>query len=103
MMLPEHKEAIICQQHEEGCKLRPTLDSQECELIESALAESFYEHRTVTLRLYDEYEDIELKGIVITAQTFRREIKWEWICIENILSASTWKTKRISAPPPPNS
>lgn len=31
MMLPEHKEAIIRQQHEEGRKAKPTPDSQELE------------------------------------------------------------------------
>lgn len=95
MMLPEHKEAIIHQQIKEGRKVRPILDVQELELIESALAESFHEHRAVTVRLFDKYEDTELTGIVVLIHTFRREIKlataageWEWIRIEDIISTT---------------
>lgn len=95
MMLPEHKETIIRRQLEEGRKDRPRLDPQEMELIEQALAESFHKHRAVAVRLFNEYEDIELTGIVVTIHTFRREIKlataageWEWIRITEIISAS---------------
>ncbi|MFB4322711.1 YolD-like family protein [Priestia sp. BR_2] len=93
MMLPEHKETIIRRQLEEGRKDRPTLDPQEMELIEQALAESFHEHRAVTVRLFDEYEDVELRGIVVLIHTFRREIKlsmsegeWQWIKIDEVIS-----------------
>lgn len=95
MMLPEHKVAINIKSKEEGRKARPTLDAQEMELIESVLAKSYYEHRTVTIRLFDEYQDKELTGIVVTIHTFRREIKlaiasgeWEWIKISDILTAT---------------
>ncbi|MGG3278769.1 YolD-like family protein [Paenibacillus solani] len=95
MMLPEHKEAIIRKRLEEGRKDRPTLDPQEIELIEQALAESFHEHRAVTVRLYDEYEDTELTGMVVLIHTFRREIKlsitegeWQWIKIDDIISVT---------------
>jgi len=94
MMLPEHKETIIRRQLEEGRRERPILDLQEMELIESALAESFHEHRQVTVRLFDEYGDTELVGIVVLIHTFRREIKlsiteeeWHWIKIDDIVSA----------------
>ncbi|OIA99676.1 hypothetical protein AK95_21175 [Paenibacillus sp. LC231] len=97
MMLPEHKETIIRRQLEEGRKGRPTLDPQEMELIEGALAESFHEHRMITVRLFDEYEDTELTGIVVLIHTFRREIKlsvpegaWHWIKVDNITSAITF-------------
>ncbi|MGG3278844.1 YolD-like family protein [Paenibacillus solani] len=95
MMLPEHKEAIIRKRLEEGRKDRPTLDPQQMELIEQALVESFHEHRTITVRLFDEYEDIELKGIVVLIHAFKREIKlsigegdWHWIKIDEIVSAN---------------
>ncbi|ANA79236.1 YolD-like protein [Paenibacillus vortex V453] len=93
MMLPEHKETIIRRQLEEGRKERPTLDPQEMELIESALAESFHEHTAIKVRLFDEYEDKELTGIVVLIHTVRREIKlsmadreWHWIKIDEIIS-----------------
>ncbi len=95
MMLPDHREAIIRLQLKEGRKDRPTLDPQEMELIEQALAESFHEHRPITIRLFDEYEDMEVTGIVVLINTFRREIKlsiaegdWHWIKIDEIVSVS---------------
>jgi hypothetical protein len=49
---------------------------------------------TITLWLFDEYEDTELTGIVVLIHTFRREIKlsmaegkWQWIKIDEIISA----------------
>jgi hypothetical protein len=94
MMLPEHKETIIRRQLEEGRKDKPVLDSQEIELIEQALAESFHTHRKINVRLFDEYEDKELTGTVSVIHTYRREIKlatgigrWEWIKIDDIVSA----------------
>lgn len=95
MMLPEHKETIIRRQLEEGRKDRPTLDPQEMELIEKVLAESFHEYRTVTVRMFVEYEERELTGIVVLIHTFRREIKlsiseddWHWIKVDDITSVS---------------
>ncbi|OME86552.1 hypothetical protein BK123_32605 [Paenibacillus lautus] len=95
MMLPEHKETIIRRQLEEGRKDKPVLDPQEMELIEQALAESFHGHHTITVRLFDEYEDTELTGIVVLIHTIRREIKlsiaegdWHWIKIDEIVSAN---------------
>lgn len=95
MMLPEHKEAIIRLQLQEGRKARPTLDPQELELIEQALAESFHEQRPVTVRLFDEYMDTELIGNVVKVHTNRREIKlfkaegdWDWIKIDEIVSVN---------------
>ncbi len=95
MMLPEHKETIIRKRIEEGRKHRPELDAQEIELIERAIAEAFRERRAVTLLIWGEYEDTEIRGIILTVQTYLREIKlstgdgdWQWIKIEDILSAS---------------
>ncbi|MGW8823378.1 YolD-like family protein [Paenibacillus lautus] len=97
MMLPEHKETIIRRQLEEGRKDKPVLDPQEMELIEQALAESFHMHRKIKVRLFDEYEDMELIGTVSVIHTYRREIKlatgvseWEWIKIDDITSASVY-------------
>lgn len=95
-ILPEHREAMERQRLGEGRRQRPTLDAQELELIERALAESYRDHRRITLRVFGEYEDRELAGIVTAVQTYRREIKlatgagqWQWVRIEDILSAST--------------
>jgi len=97
MMLPEHSVAINQQLRDEGRKVMPMLDAQEMELIERALAESYRDHRRIKLRVFDEYEDIELAGIVTAVQTYRWEIKlatgpgdWQWVKIEDILSATTY-------------
>ncbi|MEC0253635.1 YolD-like family protein [Paenibacillus lautus] len=94
MMLPEHKVAINIKNKEEGRKERPILDSQELELIESTLAESFNEHKMITILLYDEYEDVKLNGIVTSLHIHRREIKlaigpgdWQWIKVDDIILA----------------
>ncbi|GIO84507.1 hypothetical protein J25TS5_14390 [Paenibacillus faecis] len=92
-ILPEHGEAMERQQLEEGRQQRPTLDTQELELIERALAESYRDHCRIRLRLFDEYEDIELAGIVTAVHTYRREVKlatgpgdWQWVRISDIIS-----------------
>ncbi|AZS15383.1 YolD-like family protein [Paenibacillus lutimineralis] len=91
-ILPEHKEAMKRQSREATRKTRPVLDVQELEQIQLVLSESFHEHKRITLRLYDEYEDVEISGIVTVIQTYRREIKfattpgeWQWIRIDDIL------------------
>lgn len=95
MMLPEHKETIIRKQNEENLKTRLELDPQEVELIEQAINESFHERRCLTVKVWGEYEDTILRGVVVTVQTYLREIKlsigkgeWKWIKIDNIISAS---------------
>ncbi|MNW38900.1 YolD-like protein [compost metagenome] len=64
------------------------------ELIQQALAESYGEHRRVTIRVWGEYEDREITGIVTAVQTYRGEVKvsteesdWEWVRIKDIISA----------------
>jgi hypothetical protein len=95
MMLPEHKETIIRQQREENRKVRPELDAQEIEQIERIISGAFRERRIVSLRIWGEYEDTEARGVILTVQTYLREIKlstgdgeWQWIKIEDILDAS---------------
>lgn len=92
-IMPEHREAIKQRGREEGRRQRKTLDPQEMELIERALAESYREHRTITVRLFGEYEYRELTGIVTAVQTYRKEIKlstapddWEWVRIKDIVA-----------------
>ncbi|MGP0583724.1 YolD-like family protein [Paenibacillus timonensis] len=94
-VLPQHKEELRRVSREERRKPRRELDIQEVELIERAIAEAFRERLRITLRIWGEFEDSELSGWVGTVQTYLREIKlttepgvWQWIKIEDILSAS---------------
>lgn len=93
-ILPEHKESLRRARQEERRKQRPILDAQEIEQIERAIAEAFRERKIVTLCIWGEYEDTEIRGAILTVQTYLREIKlstgtgeWRWIKIEDILSA----------------
>ena len=68
------------------------LDDQELEQIHRLLSKSFYEHRKITIKLFDEFDDIEFQGIVTAIQSFRKEIKlatnkndWKWIKIDDIM------------------
>ncbi|MNP16741.1 YolD-like protein [compost metagenome] len=94
MMLPEHKEAILRKNREPLMRSKPALDGQELELIERTLAESYHDHRSVKMQLFDEFEQEEVCGIVTAVQTYRREIKvhlpdgdYRWIPLNCILSA----------------
>lgn len=96
MMLPEHKEAINLQSKEDYKRTKPVIDEQELEFIELALMESFHEAHSIIFRLFGEYEDIMLSGIVVLMHISRRSVKistsldeWEWIQIEDILSVTT--------------
>ena len=73
-ILPEHKRAMERQDHESKRKTKPILDTQELEQIQQALSESFHMHKRISLRLYDEFEDVEISGIVIAVQSYRQEI-----------------------------
>lgn len=95
MMLPEHKEAIRAMNRQQVKKDRPMLDPQELELIERALSGSLQEQHMVTLQLFKEYGEEQLRGIVIDVQSYRQEIKLqieegetEWVRIRDILSVS---------------
>lgn len=93
-ILPEHKKAMARQDRENKRKIKPILDTQELEQIQLVLSESFHEHKRITLKLFHEFDDIEIRGIVTAIQTYRREIKlatssgeWQWIRMTDILSA----------------
>lgn len=101
MMLPEHKEAINREWYAKKSKPHPELDAQEIELIERVLAGSFRERRKIRLRVWGEYEDEELCGVVTTVQTYLREIKlttepgeWQWVRLTDILSADWLSTTK---------
>ncbi|RUT39487.1 YolD-like family protein [Paenibacillus anaericanus] len=92
MMLPQHKEMIQESKKDYSKKKKPDLDEQEIHQIEQLLAKSFRDHRSITIWLFDEYQNIELRGIVTVVQTYRREIKlaigvdeWQWIKIDDII------------------
>ncbi|GAA0375826.1 YolD-like family protein [Paenibacillus motobuensis] len=68
-ILLEHKEAMKRQSLEATWKIRPILYTQELEQIQLALSESLHTHKRITPRMYDDFEDVEISGIVTAIQT----------------------------------
>ena len=64
MMLPEHKERINGHRETLGRKERPVLDEQEMEELALKVGESLETGRPVTLKLYGEYGDRMVTGVV---------------------------------------
>ncbi len=84
MMLPEHKEAIIHESRVAKIRARPVLDDQELEIIRGAIVESYHCGTAVSWRLYDEYEDLRLAGVVERVQAGRIRIDGEWFDVGRI-------------------
>lgn len=95
MILPEHREAYVAHMHEINRKEKPILDEQEWQLIGEALMVSYQERVTVTLTLYDPFDDVVMHGVVDRIEQNRKEIKfvrgdedYSWIKFKEIISAS---------------
>lgn len=93
MMLPQHREASINRQKEEMRRKRVELDNQEREQIARFISESHKTRQAVRLRMFDEYEDIYVIGVVerIDSLTARFRVDGEWFHIEDIVELS-WNT-----------
>lgn len=93
MMLPEHKEAILNSNRYLQKRTRVQLDEQELERVSRILMESQHEGREVALRLFGEYEDHNLYGIVARLDPSGRRVclqtysGMEWVLWRDIVSA----------------
>ena len=76
-MMPEHKETII---RRAGRRPERPADAGSARngINRGALAESFHEHRMITVRLFDEYEDTELTGIVVLITRLDGRSNYPW-------------------------
>lgn len=95
MILPEHREAYLVHMHELNRREKPALDEQEWQLIGEALMTSYQERVSVTLTLFDPFDDKVMTGVVDRIDQQRKEIKfvrgeedYSFIPIKNILNAS---------------
>jgi hypothetical protein len=95
IILPEHREAFLRDQKEQERKGKPVLDEQEMQLIEEAIMESYQECWSVTLTVFNPFDDEVLHGVVTAIDKPNRRIKlvrgdedYSWIRIEEIISAS---------------
>jgi hypothetical protein len=64
MMLPEHKERIVGHRESLKRKERPVLDEQEMEELALKIGESLEAGRPVTLKLYGDFANREVAGVV---------------------------------------
>ncbi|WP_408893537.1 YolD-like family protein [Paenibacillus taichungensis] len=95
IILPEHREAYIKAMSEQERRGKPVLDEQEIQLIEEAILESYQECRSITLTVFNPFDDEELRGVVTSIDKPNRRIKlvraeedYSWPKIEEIISAS---------------
>lgn len=91
IILPEHREAMIELEIEQNKKKRPILDEQKLSEFAYVLQESLMERKKIKVILFNEFNNIELKGIVSkidqTARKIRLEVEGdiEWIKIDDII------------------
>ncbi|RAI85672.1 YolD-like protein [Paenibacillus pabuli] len=95
IILPEHREAFLRDQKQQERKGKPVLDEQEMQLIEEAILESYQECRSITLTVFNAFDDEGLRGVVTAIDKQNRRIKlvrgdedYSWIKIEEITAAS---------------
>lgn len=95
MILPEHREAYLVHMHELNRREKPVLDEQEWQLIGQVLMESYQERVSVTLTVFDPFDDMVMRGVVDRIDQQRKEIKfvrgeedYSFIAFKNIISVS---------------
>lgn len=93
MMLPEHKEAILRDNKAVFKQHKPSLHEEELEIISRVIQESYMREQTITLVLFDEYENIHRTGIVTKIDRHKRTVKlqdeddYDWIMLDVIVKA----------------
>ncbi|MBB6020399.1 hypothetical protein HNR77_001460 [Paenibacillus sp. JGP012] len=95
IILPEHREAYLQEMSVQEKRGKPVLDEQEMQLIEEAIFESYQERHSVTLTVFNPFDDEEIKGVVASIDRQSRRVKlvrgaedYSWIQIEEIINAS---------------
>jgi len=95
IILPEHRQAYLNEMDKQEKRGKPVLDDQEIQLIEQAIMESYQECRSITLTVFNPFDDEELRGVVTAIDKPSRKIKlvrgeedYSWIRIEEITAAS---------------
>lgn len=95
IILPEHREAYLNEMNVQERRGRPILNDQEVQLIEESFMESYQECRSVTLTVFNPFDDEEIRGVVASIDRPNRRIKlvrgeedYSWIKLEEIAEAS---------------
>lgn len=95
MMTPEHKIRIISDERAQGLRRKAVLDTQEWKLIDRVLAYSKRYNEQITITLFDPWQDIEVRGVVLAVDhqlqqiKFQMEYDYDWIKIDNVIQVTT--------------
>ncbi|ANY67719.1 hypothetical protein BBD42_15535 [Paenibacillus sp. BIHB 4019] len=89
MIISEHRERILDHYRELAEKEKPILYEDEREVIYARISES-YEHKiSITLVLFDRYEDTRVIGVIerIDAINKRVRVDGEWFFVNEVIAA----------------
>lgn len=88
MILPEHKIAMNRQSREAKRKPRPQFDEQFVEEVSQFLVEAHYTRKPVNVRMYDEYDDAYVIGVIERLDTLTRRfmVDGEWFHVVDVLA-----------------
>ena len=95
MIMPEHNQRILNDAQMEEVRKKPELDPQALAEISQVLAQSLEDCSPITLKLFDEYEDSSIHGIVIGVDQELKQIKFlyddelAWIKLGDIVAAES--------------
>lgn len=86
MMLPEHKVAINWHNANKDNRQRISLDDQELEQIGRKLTQSLNQRTIITVRLFDEKEQLQVVGMVdkISQQRGQFMVNGDWYPLKDI-------------------
>ncbi|MGM0882616.1 MAG: YolD-like family protein [Bacillota bacterium] len=89
MMLPEHKIALNEWDRERQKRTRIVLDDQEWEDVSRAVAQSMKQRQPIKLRMFHDFEDLEIVGIVDRVDQMKGQfmVDGEWFAIKDIEGA----------------
>lgn len=88
-MMPEHVAYLHEHKRNSLRKSRPELDPQETEYIAQIIANSHRERTPVNLRMYDEWDEPRVIGVVerVDSREARFMVDGEWFRVVDVLSA----------------
>lgn len=88
MMLPEHVNALYEHKRQSSKRERIQLDEQELQLIQENIHQSMKQRQSVTINLYDPYEELKVIGLIERVDLLdgRIRVGGDWFPIEDILS-----------------